>query len=99
MSAQDVITGPRFYTLQDLSDLGLGSESLLRKAIKEGRLPVHKFGMAYRISQEDLNAYLDASRCPAPQLFDNFVNAVVEAAPKLTDEQRQQLFTVLGGAA
>src|SRR5690625_130952 len=87
------------YSLQELNELGLGSESLLRKAIKEGRLAVHRFGSAYRISQEDLDLYLDAARVPSPHMFDNFVDAVVDAAPKLSDEQRQQLVTVLGGAA
>ena len=40
-----------------------------------------------------------AARRPAPQLFDSFVDAVAQAAPRLTDDQRQQLVTVLGGAA
>ena len=57
----------------------------------------HRFGTAYRIRQDDLDAYLAAARRPAPQLFDGFVDAVVNAAPQLTDEQRQQLVTVLGG--
>lgn len=98
MSAQDTATptiGPRFYSLQELNELGLGSESLLRKAIKEGRLAVHRFGSAYRVSQEDLDSYLDAARVPSPHMFDNFV----DAAPKLSNAQRQQLVTVLGGAA
>lgn len=102
MSAKDTATPTierRFYSLQELNELGLGSESLLRKAIKEGRLPVHRFGVAYRISQEDLDLYLDAARVPSPHVFDNFVDTVVDAAPKLSDEQRQQLVTVLGGAA
>jgi len=102
MSAKDKASTPtierRFYSLQELNELGLGSESLLRKAIKEGRLPVHRFGSAYRISQEDLDLYLDAARVPSPHVFDNFANAVVDAAPKLSDEQRQQLVTVLGSA-
>lgn len=102
MSAQDTATPTierRFYSLQELNELGLGSESLLRKAIKEGRLAVHRFGSAYRVSQEDLDSYLDAARVPSPHMFDNFVDAVVDAAPKLSDTQRQQLVTVLGGAA
>lgn len=100
MSAPSTATlAPRFYTLQELTDLGLGSESTLRKAIKEGLLPFHRFGSGYRISQDDLDSYLMAARRPAPQLFDSFVDAVAEAAPRLTDDQRQQLVTVLGGAA
>ena len=35
---------PRFYTLQELVDLGVGSESSLRKAIKDGRLSFYRFG-------------------------------------------------------
>ena len=37
MSEKDTTTAvaPRFYTLQELADLGVGSESTLRKAIKE----------------------------------------------------------------
>lgn len=99
MSEKDTTTAvaPRFYTLQELADLGVGSESTLRKAIKEGRLSFHRFGTAYRIRQDGLDAYLAAARRPAPQLFDGFVDAVVNAAPQLTDEQRQQLVTVLGG--
>ena len=98
MSERDTTTAvaARFYTLQELTDLGVGSESTLRKAIKEGRLSFHRFGTAYRIRQDDLDA-LAAARRPAPQLFDGFVDAVVDAAPQLTDEQRQQLVTVLGG--
>ena len=43
MSEKDTTTAvaPRFYTLQELADLGVGSESTLRKAIKEGRLSFH----------------------------------------------------------
>ena len=100
MSNKDTTTAItlRFYTLQELTDLGVGSESALRKAIKDGRLSFHRFGTAYRIHQDDLDAYLTAARRPTPQLFDGFVDAVVDAAPRLTHEQRQQLITVLGGA-
>lgn len=53
MSEKDTTTAvaPRFYTLQELADLGVGSESTLRKAIKEGRLSFHRFGTAYRIAK------------------------------------------------
>lgn len=100
MSTSDTTTAiaPRFYTLQELVDLGVGSESSLRKAIKDGRLSFYRFGTAYRITQDDLDAYLAAARRPATQLFDDFVDAVVDAAPKLSDEQREQLVSVLSGA-
>ena len=48
MSEKDTTTAvaPRFYTLQELADLGVGSESTLRKAIKEGRLSFHHFDIS-----------------------------------------------------
>ena len=68
MSEKDTTTAvaPRFYTLQELTDLGVGSESTLRKAIKEGRLSFHRFGTAYRIRQDDLDALPRGRTPPCP---------------------------------
>lgn len=47
-----------FYTLADLTDMGLGSADVLRDRIKRGELGAHLIGGAYRVSRANLDAYL-----------------------------------------
>lgn len=86
-----------FYTLADLTDMGLGSADVLRDRIKRGELGAHLIGDAYRVSRADLDAYL--ATCHRPATVEDFVDTIVAAAPSLSDEQRTRLVAVLGGAA
>lgn len=86
-----------FFTLADLSDLGLGTVDVLRDRIKRNELGAHFIGGAYRVSRADLDAFLAASHRPAS--FDDFVETVVAAAPALSEEQRSRLAAVLSGGA
>lgn len=84
-----------FYTLADLTDMGLGSADVLRNRIKRGALGAHLIGGAYRVSRADLDAYLAA--CHHSATVDDFIETVVAAAPTLSDEQRARLAAVLTG--
>lgn len=84
-----------FYTLADLTEMGLGSADVLRDRIKRGELGAHLVGGAYRVSHADLDAYLAA--CHRPASIDDFIETVVAAAPALSDEQRSRLTAVLSG--
>lgn len=65
MSEKDttIAVAPRFYTLQELADLGVGSESTLRKAIKEGRLSFHHITYVAYITMRTIVTCIDLERC------------------------------------
>lgn len=86
-----------FYTLADLTDMGLGSADVLRDRIKRGELGAHLIGGTCRVSRADLDAYLAA--CHRPATVEDFVDAIVAVAPALSEEQRCRLTTVLSGGA
>ena len=86
-----------FYTLADLTDMGLGSADVLRDRIKRSELGAHLIGGAYRVSRADLDAYLAA--CHRPATVEDFIDAIVAVAPALSEEQRCRLTTVLSGGA
>lgn len=86
-----------FYTLADLTEMGLGSADVLRDRIKRGELGAHLVGGTYRVSRADLDAYLAA--CHRPASVDDFIEAIVAAAPALSEGQRSRLAIFLSGGA
>jgi len=55
-------TEQSFLTPQEVSDLLRVSVHTVRRWIKEGHLPAYKLGRAWRIQEEELNAWLDQHR-------------------------------------
>jgi excisionase family DNA binding protein len=64
MAAQAVIKMEQqpFLTPQEVSDLLRVSVYTVRRWIKEGHLPAYKVGRGWRISESDLNGWLDHHR-------------------------------------
>jgi excisionase family DNA binding protein len=53
---------PRFFTIQEVAEfLGLSSRSV-RRLIAEHQLPVHRFGRAVRVSENDLRLFIATRR-------------------------------------
>jgi excisionase family DNA binding protein len=48
---------PRFFTIGDVADFFDVSDRSVRRWVKTGDLPVHRFGAAVRISDIDLRAF------------------------------------------
>lgn len=89
-----------FYTLRELSEMGLGSVNTLRAHIKSGKLASYQLAGGTKVRRSDLNAYLATRHTPAASgEFDEFVNAVVSAAPAFSDEQRVRITAALVGGA
>lgn len=93
--------GNEFFTLRELSDMGVGSVNTLRAHVKSGKLASYQLAGGIKVRRSDLDTYLAARHTPAAtQEFDDFVNAVVSAAPAFSDEQRIRITSALvGGAA
>lgn len=92
-----------YISLQEGVSLGYGAYSTLRSWIADGRLPAVKIGGRVKITVADLEALarpkVTDGTGSAQQSADNAAVArVVAAAPRLTDEQREQLATIFGGA-
>lgn len=92
--------GTEFYTLRELSEMGLGSVNTLRAHVRSGELACYEFAGGIKVRQADLDAYLAARRRPAKShKFDDFVESVVSVAPALSDDQRARIASVLVGGA
>jgi len=52
----------RLFTVTQIAEMTSLSEATIRRAIRDEKLKAHYFGDAVRISIEDLDAYLIASR-------------------------------------
>lgn len=92
--------GIEFYTLRELSEMGLGSVNTLRAHVKAGELASYEFAGGIKVSRSDLEAYLAARRRPAnSHKFGDFVESIVSVAPALSDEQRARIAAVLVGGA
>jgi excisionase family DNA binding protein len=52
----------RLLNLQQVGEMLCLSASSLRRAIRDGRLPVHRLGRAIRVSEADLVQFLGRSR-------------------------------------
>ncbi len=47
----------RLYSLKELTALGYGAEPTLRKYIREGRVPVIRFGRTIKVRASDLQLF------------------------------------------
>ncbi len=56
-----------FYGLNEAADLLGFSEQSVRRWVRSGELPAYKLGKEYRISQEDLDSFLEARRTAGPK--------------------------------
>ena len=52
----------QFFTISDVADFLGVSERSVRRWIKLGDLPAHRFGAAERIAEADLRAYVSTHR-------------------------------------
>jgi excisionase family DNA binding protein len=52
----------RFFTISDVAEFLDVSQRSVRRWIKSGDLPAHRFGAAVRISEPDLRAFASARR-------------------------------------
>jgi excisionase family DNA binding protein len=52
----------RFFTVSEVADFLDVSNRSVRRWIKSGELPAHRFGVAVRISEIDLRAFAAARR-------------------------------------
>ena len=51
-----------FYSVQEAADYLQVDYKVVYRLVKEGKLPSSRVGWQFRITQEDLNAYLNAVR-------------------------------------
>ncbi len=54
----------KFYTISDVADALRVSTKSIRRKIESGELTAHKLGRLWRISEQDLRAYLALHRQP-----------------------------------
>ncbi|MCQ9352231.1 helix-turn-helix domain-containing protein [Corynebacterium sp. 153RC1] len=93
------VAAEKLYTLEELSDLGYGTVANLRKYVSQGNLQAHKIGRFYRVSQSDLDLFLETTRVVTPSLYSEFVDTVVALAPEFTPEQRRRIAEVISVGA
>lgn len=85
-----------YLTLQEAVAEGFGAYSTLRSWIAQGKLPAYKTGNRVKVLREDLEALaVPVGTDPV----ERHVKALVDAAPRLSDEQIARLRFALGGAA
>lgn len=83
----------RYLTLREAVDQGFGAYSTLRKYISEGKLPAVRQGRRIRIRQSDLESLLNQNS----RTIDHHIAEVVNAAPRLSEDQIARLRLALGG--
>lgn len=95
---------PQYLSLYEAEAAGYGAYSTLRSWIAAGRLPAVRTGRRIKIRLEDLEAFArpavvhHSEAKPAPETELNFAIArIVANAPRLTQRQREQLATIIGG--
>lgn len=54
----------KFYSINDLADLFSCSTKTVRRMIERGDLQHHRFGRSIRVSQADLDCYIENCRAP-----------------------------------
>lgn len=52
----------KFYSLEEVSELLGVTYQLIYKLVRSGELPSFRIGKMYRVTEEDLRAYLERSR-------------------------------------
>jgi excisionase family DNA binding protein len=53
---------PRFFTVVDVAEILSLSPRSVRRLIDDKQLPVHKFGRAVRIAEDDLRTFIASRR-------------------------------------
>lgn len=61
----------QFYSVQEAADYLQVDYKVVYRLVKEGKLPSSRVGWQFRITQEDLNAYLNAERAKQEALAQN----------------------------
>ncbi|WP_404464726.1 helix-turn-helix domain-containing protein [Micrococcus antarcticus] len=89
---------PEVSIAQAAELLGIGY-STARRWVQEGRLPARRLGKRVaRIRLADIQSMLDTTERPVDPV-DAHIDALVAAAPPLSDSQIRRLQSLLGGAA
>lgn len=84
----------QLLSLAEAVDLGYGGYSTLRKYIAEDRLPAVRIGRRIKVRRSDLDLLARPTSGDAIELH---IAEVVDAAPRLNDDQIARLRFVLGG--
>ena len=84
----------QLLTLSEAADLGYGGYSTLRKLIAENRLPAVRLGRRVKVRRADLEALTHPTGVDP---LERYVKELVDAAPRLSDEQIARLRFALGG--
>lgn len=85
-----------YLTLKEAAAEGFGAYSTLRTWIARGKLPAYKTGNRVKVHRKDLEALAVPMRIDP---VERHVKALVDAAPRLSDEQIARLRFALGGDA
>lgn len=85
-----------YLTLKEAAAEGFGAYSTLRTWIARGKLPAYKTGNRMKVRRKDLEALAVPMRIDP---VERHVKALVDAAPRLSDEQIARLRFALGGDA
>nr|WP_303770816.1 helix-turn-helix domain-containing protein [Schaalia odontolytica] len=85
-----------YLTLKEAAAEGFGAYSTLRTWIARGKLPAYKTGNRVKVRRKDLEALAVPMRIDP---VERHVKALVDAAPRLSDEQIARLRFALGGDA
>lgn len=83
-----------YLTLQEAQQLGYGAYSTLRSWIAKGKLPAYKTGARIKVLREDLETLVQPVHADP---VESHINALVDAAPRLSDDQIAHLRLALGG--
>jgi excisionase family DNA binding protein len=57
---------PIFHTVKEAATYLRLCDKQIRRLISRGELPAYRFGMAFRIKKEDIDAYAEARRIRPP---------------------------------
>ena len=85
-----------YLTLKEAAAEGFGAYSTLRTWIARGKLPAYKTGNRVKVRRKDLEALAVPMRIDP---VERHVKALVDSAPRLSDEQIARLRFALGGDA
>ena len=85
-----------FLTLQEAVAEGFGAYGTLRSWIAKGKLPAYKTGKRVKVLREDLKALAVPVHADP---VESHITSLVNAAPRLSDDQIARLRLALGGDA
>lgn len=88
----------RLFSLKELTALGYGAEPTLRKYIREGRVPVIRFGRTIKVRASDLKLF-EAPPKVTESEADQHIRRLEWAAKTLTGAQVARLQAVIDEAS